>query len=73
MRYVIESYKKEVSSLAYRIYISDCLKCIGRLDGKRYYDIYNEILRSEKISNINPEEESENIINNIKNRLRKMG
>ncbi len=73
MRYVIESYKKEIALLTYRIYISDSLKCLGRLDGKRYYDIYNEILRSEKISNINPEKESENIINNIKNRLRKMG
>lgn len=73
MRYVIESYKKEIALLTYRIYISDSLKCIGRLDGKRYYDIYNEILRSEKISNINPEKESENIINNIKNKLRKMG
>jgi hypothetical protein len=73
MRYVIESYKKEIALLTYRIYISDSLKCLGRLDGKRYYDIYNEILRSEKISNINPEEESENIINNIKNKLRKMG
>lgn len=73
MRYVIESYKKEIALLTYRIYISDSLKCLGRLDGKRYYDIYDEILRSEKISNINPEEESKNIINDIKNKLRKMG
>jgi hypothetical protein len=72
MRYVIESYEKEISLLTYRIYISDSLKCIGRLDGKRYYDIYNEILNAENLDEIDPESESKKIITNIKDKITKM-
>ena len=72
MRYVIESYEKEISLLTYRIYISDSLKCIGRLDGKRYYDIYNEILNAENLDEIDPESESKKIITNIKDKIKKM-
>jgi hypothetical protein len=42
------------------------------LDGKRYYDIYNEILNAEKLNNIDPESESKKIITNIKDKLIKM-
>ena len=72
MRYVVESFKEKMITTAYRIYITDSLKVIGRLDGKRYYDIYTEIGNCENIKNVNPEKDSDEIINNIKDKIKRM-
>ena len=47
MRYVIESYKTEISTMAYRFYITDCLKALGRFENERYYDIHNSIINAD--------------------------
>lgn len=72
MRYVVESFKEKMITTAYRIYITDSLKVIGRLDGERYYDISTKIANCENIKNVNPEKESDNIINNIKDKIKRM-
>jgi cell division protein FtsL len=77
MRYVAERYKEKISEVAYRIFVTDALKEICRSNGKRYYDIYQEIMNID--SSIDKEqqakddfEESKVIISNIKTKLKRM-
>ena len=70
-RYVVERYKSELSSTAYRVFITDSLKSYCRLDGERYYNIYQQIMNADK-AEINVEEQSKKIIKNIKQSLKNM-
>ena len=64
-----------MSELAYRIYISDALMVIGRFENEqRYYDKYQEIMFfGNRQSEEEQEEEATKIINNIKDKLGKLG
>lgn len=64
-----------MSELAYRIYISDALMVIGRFENaQRYYDKYQEIMFfGNRQSEEEQEEEATKIINNIKDKLGKLG
>ncbi|MBQ2349504.1 MAG: hypothetical protein II392_01680 [Mycoplasma sp.] len=68
---MVERYKSELSSTAYRVFITDSLKSYCRLDGERYYNIYQQIMNADK-AEINVEEQSKKIIKNIKQSLKNM-
>lgn len=75
MRYVMERYREKMSEMAYRIYITDSIKAIGRLEGDRFYDINQMILdagSNRKKEILNPEEESKKIISHIKMGLKNL-
>lgn len=69
MRYVESRYELQTRDNAYRIYISDALKCIGGLD-KRYYDMIHQ---NEQISEEDAEEMEKDIYNHMDNILRNIG
>lgn len=64
MRYVIARFKQEYREDAYRIYVTDSLKLIGRID-QRYYDF----IKPEPVETRTADE----IISNIKGKLIKLG
>lgn len=34
----MSAYRNKVYDVTYRVYVTDCLRYIGHLDGTRYYD-----------------------------------
>lgn len=68
---MVERYKTELSSTAYRIFVTDSLKVYCRLEGERYYNIDQRIMNADK-AEINVEEQSKKIIKNIKQSLKNM-
>ena len=68
MRYAIARFKTEQRNLAYRIYITDSLKAIGRLD-RRYFDSIADDFRE----TLKPSESSEDIISRIQNGVNNLG
>ena len=65
MRYVESRCEKHDRNEAYRIYVTDCLKIIGRID-QRYYDLVNP----KKVVEIRSADE---IIASISEKLAKVG
>ena len=55
---------KEVEDLAYRVYVTDAFRQIGRLDGKRYIEAVVDLYKPKETRT------SEEIIENIRNKLR---
>ena len=68
MRYAIARFKTEQRNLAYRIYITDSLKAIGRLD-RRYFDSIADDFRE----TLKPSESAEDIISRIQNGVNNLG
>ena len=68
MRYAVTRFKTEQRNLAYRIYITDSLKAIGRLD-RRYFDSIADDFRE----TLKPSESAEDIISRIQNGVNKLG
>ena len=68
MRYAVTRFKTEQRNIAYRIYITDSLKAIGRLD-RRYFDyIADDFRKSLKLS-----ESAEDIISRLQNGVNNLG
>lgn len=68
MRYVVTRFKTEQRNIAYRIYITDSLKAIGRLD-RRYFDsIADDFRKTSK-----PSESAEDIISRLQNGVNNLG
>lgn len=68
MRYAIARFKTEQRNLAYRIYITDSLKAIGRLD-RRYIDSIADDFKE----TLEPSESAEDIISRIQNGVNNLG
>lgn len=68
MRYAVTRFKTEQRNIAYRIYITDSLKAIGRLD-RRYFDSIADDFRK----TLKPSESAEDIISRIQNGVNKLG
>jgi len=68
-RYVESRYIQRIREDAYRFYVSDALKAIGRLDFPRYYDLINGNVMTEEEA----KETAEEIKTNIKAKLRGLG
>lgn len=68
MRYAVARFKTEQMELAYRIYVTDSLKVIGRLD-RRYFDSIADDFRE----TLKPSESSEDIISRIQNGINNLG
>lgn len=68
MRYAVARFKTEQRDLAYRIYITDSLRVIGRLD-RRYFDSIADDFKE----TIKPSESAEDIISRIQNGVNKLG
>lgn len=68
MRYAVARFKTEQRDLAYRIYVTDSLKVIGRLD-RRYVDSIADDFRK----TLKPSESAESIISRIQNGVNKLG
>lgn len=62
MRYAVARFKTEQRDLAYRIYVTDSLKVIGRLD-RRFLDSISDDFRK----TLKPSESAEDIISRIQN------
>ena len=68
MRYAVTRFKTEQRNIAYRIYITDSLKAVGRLD-RRYFDSIADDFRK----TLKPSESAEDIISRIQNGVNKLG
>lgn len=68
MRYAITRFKTEQRKIAYRIYITDSLKAIGRLD-RRYFDSIADDFRK----TLKPSESAEDIISRLQNGVNNLG
>jgi hypothetical protein len=68
MRYAVARFKTEQRDLAYRIYITDSLRAIGRLD-RRYFDSIADDFRK----TLKPSESAEDIISRIQNGVNNLG
>ena len=64
MRYVQARFKQADRDFAYRIYVTDALKIIGRID-QRYYDFIKPRVVETRTA--------DEIISNIKEKLIKLG
>lgn len=53
--------------MAYRVYVTDCLKHIGHLDGERYIDAVNDMFKPVE------KRTGEEIIQDLKTRINKIG
>ncbi len=65
MRYVEARLEQESRDDAYRIYVTDCLKIIGRID-QRFYDMMNQSKTVETRT-------ADEIITSISEKLAKVG
>lgn len=68
MRYAITRFKTEQRNIAYRIYVTDSLKAIGRLD-RRYFDSIADDFRK----TLKPSESAEDIISRLQNGVNDLG
>lgn len=68
MRYAVTRFKTEQRNIAYRIYITDSLKAIGRLD-RRYFDSIADDFRK----TLKPSESAEDIISRLQNGVNNLG
>lgn len=68
MRYAVARFKTEQRDLAYRIYVTDSLRIIGRLD-RRYFDSIADDFRE----TLEPSESAEDIISRIQNGVNNLG
>lgn len=68
MRYAVTRFKTEQRNIAYRIYITDSLKAIGRLD-RRYIDSIADDFRK----TLKPSESAEDIISRLQNGVNNLG
>jgi hypothetical protein len=68
MRYAVARFKTEQRDLAYRIYVTDSLRVIGRLD-RRYFDSIADDFRE----TLKPSESAEDIISRIQNGVNNLG
>lgn len=53
--------------MTYRVYVTDCLKAIGHLDGKRYIEVVTDRLKPAKREKRTEKE----IVNKIRQEIRK--
>ena len=68
MRYAVTRFKTEQRNIAYRIYITDSLKAIGRLD-RRYFDSIADDFKE----TLEPSESAEDIISRLQNGVNNLG
>lgn len=68
MRYAIARFKSEQRNLVYRVYVTDSLKAIGRLD-RRFFDSIADDFRE----TLEPSESAEDIISRIQNGVNNLG
>ena len=68
MRYAVTRFKTEQRNIAYRIYITDSLKAIGRLD-RRYFDSIADDFRK----TLKSSESAEDIISRLQNGVNNLG
>ena len=68
MRYAVTRFKTEQRNIAYRIYITDSLKAIGRLD-RRYFDSIADDFRK----TLKPSASAEDIISRLQNGVNNLG
>lgn len=57
----------EIQTVAYRIFVTDSLKAIGRFDGMRYADYIADLHKPAD------NRTADDIIDNVKDKLNKMG
>lgn len=67
MRYVMARLETDYQSMAYRIFVTDYLKGIGRFDGRRYIETITDVHKPVETRT------SDEIIDNIKGKLSKFG
>lgn len=71
MRYVLARFESEFQTKAYRIFVTDYLKSLGRFQGQRYYDVLATL--QNRVTSNGKEKTSEEIITNVKQKLTRIG
>lgn len=71
MRYVVSEIYKEEKDIAYRFYLADSIKISQHLEGKRLFELYQDIDNAVAGGEKNDEPDAESIIDNFKFKLAK--
>lgn len=67
MRYVLARFQSEFETKAYRIFVTQYLKGIGRFEGASYNDFLSNIYKPKK------EYTSDEVIDNIRHKITQLG
>lgn len=69
MRYVVSRIIEDEKDIAYRFYLTDSLKISHKLEGKRLFDIYQDIDDAFAGDSNKKEPDAKEIIDNVKFKL----